>query len=95
MDILSRLLMELQQKIEALETRMQKCVQTSVQNLQALAIMQDNKDQYNQGTFAWYDFEVNCDDWYMDSCHFGDENHFHILFDDSTPPHVDHILESK
>jgi hypothetical protein len=37
----------------------------------------------------------DCDDWYMDSCHFWDDNHFHLLFDDSTPPHVEHILESR
>jgi hypothetical protein len=52
-------------------------------------------DKYNQEASAWYDFEANCDDWYMDSCHFWDDNHFHLLFDDSTPPHVEHILESK
>jgi hypothetical protein len=33
----------------------------------------------------------DCDDWYMDSCHFWDDNHFHILFDDSTPPSVENI----
>ena len=27
----------------------------------------------------------------MDSCHFWDENHFHILFDDSTPPSIENI----
>jgi hypothetical protein len=27
----------------------------------------------------------------MDSCHFLDENHFHILFDDSNPPYIDKI----
>jgi hypothetical protein len=27
----------------------------------------------------------------MDSCHFWDDNEFHILFDDSTPPFVEHI----
>jgi hypothetical protein len=25
----------------------------------------------------------------MDSCHFWDDNHFHILFNDSTPPSVE------
>jgi hypothetical protein len=52
-------------------------------------------DEYNQEAYAWYDFEADCDDWYMDSCHLWDDNHFHLLFDDSTPPHVEHILESK
>jgi hypothetical protein len=27
----------------------------------------------------------------MDSCHFWDDNHFHLLFDDSTPPFVENI----
>ena len=27
----------------------------------------------------------------MDSCHFWDDNHFHILFDESTPPSVENI----
>jgi hypothetical protein len=27
----------------------------------------------------------------MDSCHFWDDNHFHILFDDSTPLFVEKI----
>ena len=46
---------------------------------------------YNQERYAWYDFEDDCDDWYMDSCHFWDDNHFYILFDDSTPPSVEYI----
>jgi hypothetical protein len=25
------------------------------------------------------------------SCHFWDDNHFHILFDDSTPPSIENI----
>lgn len=28
----------------------------------------------------------------MDSCNFLDENHFHLLFDDYTPPYVDNIV---
>jgi hypothetical protein len=27
----------------------------------------------------------------MDSCHFWDDNHFHILFDNSTPPSIENI----
>jgi hypothetical protein len=52
-------------------------------------------DEYNQERYAWYDFEADCDDWYMDSCHFGMITTFHILFDDSTPPFVENFLESK
>jgi hypothetical protein len=32
--------------------------------------MVDIKEEYNQEEYAWYDFEVDCDDWYMDSFHF-------------------------
>jgi hypothetical protein len=53
--------------------------------------MEDLRDEYNQEIYAWYDFEADCDDWYMDSCHFWDDNHFHILFDDFTPPSVENI----
>jgi hypothetical protein len=53
--------------------------------------MEGLRDEYNQEIYAWYDFEADCDDWYMDSCHFWDDNHFHILFDDSNPPSVESI----
>jgi len=53
------------------------------------------KDEYNEDSQAWNYFEANCDDRYMDSCHFWDDYHFHILFDESTPPHVEPIPESK
>jgi hypothetical protein len=52
-------------------------------------------DEYNQERYAWYDFEADWDDWYIDSCHFWDDNYFHLLFDESTPPQVDKFLESK
>jgi hypothetical protein len=48
-------------------------------------------DECNQEIYSWYDFEVDCDDWYIDSCHFWDDNHFHILFDDSNPHSVESI----
>jgi hypothetical protein len=87
MDI--RLLMEIRQKIESLEI--------GAQNLQAITlamqeryIIQDIKDEYNREEHAWNNFEDACYDWYMDSCHLWDENHFHLLFDDSTPPFVEH-----
>jgi hypothetical protein len=49
----------------------------------------DFKNEYNQEAYAWYDFEADCDAWYMDSSHFWDDDHFHILFDGSTPPFVE------
>jgi hypothetical protein len=51
--------------------------------------------EYNKKSYAWYDFEADCDDWYMDSCHLWDENHFHILFNESTSPSGEHILERR
>jgi hypothetical protein len=35
--------------------------------------MVDLRDEYNKEIYAWYDFEDDCDDWYIDSCHFWDE----------------------
>jgi hypothetical protein len=66
-------------------------IQDSLDNMQERFCMEDIMNEYNQEIYAWYDFEVDCDDWYMDSCYFWDENHSHILFDDSNPPFVENI----
>jgi hypothetical protein len=66
-------------------------IQDSLDSMQERFLMADIRDEYNQEIYAWYDFEADCDDWYMDSCHLWDDNHFHLLFDDSTPPSVEHI----
>jgi hypothetical protein len=66
-------------------------IQDSLNNMQGIFIMEGLRNEYNQEIYAWYDFEADCDYWYMDSCHFWDDNHFHILFDDSTPPSVEKI----
>jgi hypothetical protein len=66
-------------------------IQDSLDNMQQIFLMADIRDEYNQEIYSWYDFEADCDDWYMDSCHFWDDNHFHILFDDSNPPSVESI----
>jgi hypothetical protein len=66
-------------------------IQDSLNDMQERFLMQGLMNEYNQERYAWYDFEDDCDDWYMDSCHFWDDNHFHILFDDSTPPSVENI----
>jgi hypothetical protein len=68
-----------------------RSIQDSLNNMHKRFLMEGLKDEYNQEIYAWYDFEADCDDWYMDSCHFWDDNHFHILFDDSTPPSVENI----
>jgi hypothetical protein len=51
----------------------------------------DLNDEYNQEIYDWYDFEADCNDWYMDNFHLWDGNHFHILFDDSNAPFVENI----
>ena len=66
-------------------------IQDSLNNMQERFLMQGLMNKYNQERYAWYDFEDDCDDWYMDSCHLWNDNHFHILFDDSTPPSVEKI----
>jgi hypothetical protein len=53
--------------------------------------MEDIRDEYNQEIYVRYDFEADCDDWYMDSCCFWDDNHFHTLFSDSNPPSTEII----
>jgi hypothetical protein len=68
-----------------------RSIQDSLDNMQERFLMEDIGDGYNQEIYAWYDFETDCDDWYMDTCHFWDDNHFHILFDDSNPPYVESI----
>jgi hypothetical protein len=65
--------------------------QRSLALLQERYLMADIMNEYHQEVYAWYDLEDDCDDWYMDSCHFWDDNHFHLLFDDSTPPSVENI----
>jgi hypothetical protein len=59
--------------------------------LQERYLMEDIMNEYHQEVYAWYDFEDDCDDWYRDSCHLWDDNHFHLLFDDSNPPSVENI----
>jgi hypothetical protein len=66
-------------------------IQRSLALFQERYIMEYIVNEYHEEVYSWYDLEDDCDDWYRDSCHFGDDNHFHILFDDSTPPSVENI----
>ena len=66
-------------------------IKYSLNNMQDIFLMEGLRDEYNQEIYSWNDFEADCDDWYMDSCHFWDDNHFHILFHDSNPPSVESI----
>ena len=68
-----------------------RSIQDSLDSMKEKFLMADIRDTCNQEIYAWYDLEDDCDDLYMDSCHLWDDNHFHILFDDSTPPFVEHI----
>jgi hypothetical protein len=47
-----------------------RSIQDSLNNMQEIFLMEGLKDEYNKEIYAWYDFEADCDDWYMDSCHF-------------------------
>jgi hypothetical protein len=80
----------LHDKFHDLVDGLNNSLHSSLDSMQERFLMEDIiRDEYNQEIYAWYDFEDDCDDWYMDSCHFWDDNHFHILFDDSTPPFVE------
>jgi hypothetical protein len=69
--------------------------QWSLDLLQERYLMADIMNEYHQEVYARYDLDDDCDDWYMDSCHFWDDNHFHLLFDESPSPHVEYIMESS
>ena len=60
-----------------------RSIKDSLDNMHERFLMEDIMDEYNQKIYALYDLEVDCDDWYMDSFHFWDDNHLQILFDDS------------
>jgi hypothetical protein len=82
----------LHDKFHDLADGLNNSLRSPLDSMQEIFLMSDIiRNEYNQEIYAWYDFEDNCDDWYMDSCHFWDDNHFHILFDDSTPPSVENI----
>jgi hypothetical protein len=65
--------------------------QWSLALLQERCLMAHIMNEYHQEVYGWYDLEDDCDDWYMDSCHLWNENHFHILFDDYNLPLVENI----
>jgi hypothetical protein len=45
-------------------------IQDSLNDMHERFLMQGLMNEYNQEIYVWYDFEDDCDDWYMDSCHF-------------------------
>jgi len=52
-------------------------------------------EYYHEEMWAWYDFNDEFDDWYMYSCNFWDDNRFHLLHVDSTPPYVENIIKGN
>ena len=44
-----------------------RSIQDSLNNMQKIFLMQGLMTEYNQEIYAWYDFEDDCDDLYMDS----------------------------
>jgi hypothetical protein len=47
-----------------------RSIQDSLDGMQERFLMEDIRDEYSQDIYSWYDFEVDFDDWYMDSSHF-------------------------
>ena len=45
-------------------------IQDSLDSMQERFLMADIMNEYHQEVYFWYSLEDNCDDWYMDSCHF-------------------------
>jgi hypothetical protein len=109
MDVHSQTLKEILHTIEAFKSQMHDRLCNFQEGLrdtlcsihESLASMQEKctlvniMDEYHQEVYAWYALEEDCDYWYMDSCHLWDDNQFHLLLDDSTPPQVENFLESK
>jgi hypothetical protein len=60
-----------------------KNIQENLAKIHKRDLMTDIKTKYNKEEYVWYNFEAACEDWYMDSCHFWDDN--------SIPHYVEHI----
>jgi hypothetical protein len=46
-----------------------KSLCSSLNSMHERVFMVEIRDEYNKKTYAWYDFEDDYDDWYMDSCY--------------------------
>jgi hypothetical protein len=92
MDILFRIMEAIKTTIQEFKFERKNIQEKYIQEFKLARkeryIMQAIRDEYNQESYDWYDFEVDCDDWYRYHCHFWDDNY---LFDDSTPPYVENI----
>jgi hypothetical protein len=47
--------------------------------------------EYTQERYTLYDYEEDCENFYMDNCNLWDDKYFHNLLDDSSPPIVENI----
>jgi hypothetical protein len=102
MDIHFQILMDLQRDMEAFQAKFQRDME-AIEEIRLAAheryirnIMDiDITGEYTQERYAWYDYEEDCEDWYKDSCNLWDDNYFYLLFTDSTPHYVEHIMESS
>jgi hypothetical protein len=76
-----------------MEHQIQK-IQEAYEAIQRMEIWSDIEDEYTSDIcYGWYDLEKACEEWYMDSCNLWENNYFQLLFDDSTPPYVENIVE--
>jgi hypothetical protein len=50
-------------------------------------------EEHDRERYSLYDFEVDCDHWYMNNCLFWNDNYFYLLFDYSTPHYLENIVE--
>jgi hypothetical protein len=84
MDIRSQIMATIKTKIQEFKVEMQhiqeKCIQelkAEMQHIQEECIQESKlarqeryiMEEYYQERNVWYDYEDDCDDWYMDSCH--------------------------
>jgi hypothetical protein len=102
MDIRFQSLMVLLRKLEASNTKFQrdmeviKEIRLAAQERYIRNVMYiDIISEYTQEIYAWYDYEEDCEDWYMDNCNLWDDNYFHILFDDSTLRYIENNIKSS
>jgi hypothetical protein len=67
MDILSQIMVAIKITLQEFKVEMQHIQEECIQESK---ISRHIMDKYNQERYAWYDFKVDCDDWYMDKLSF-------------------------
>jgi hypothetical protein len=79
MDMHSQL-KEILHTIEALKSQMHdtqeglrddfRSIHKSLVSMKEKCTLMNIMNEYHQEVYSWYALEDDCDDWYMDSCHF-------------------------